>query len=47
VTAVAVWDHEPTDDELLASRLAAGWEPTPTAMKDGDVILGNACRVRR
>jgi hypothetical protein len=49
VTAVAVWDHSPTPDELLEARLARGWEPTPTAMQDGgDQILGHAaCAVRR
>ncbi|MDC0715749.1 hypothetical protein [Nannocystis bainbridge] len=42
MTAVAVWDHAPTADELLAARVAAGWRPTPTATRDGDVILGHA-----
>jgi hypothetical protein len=45
VTAVAVWDHAPTADELLDARLASGWTPTATAMRDGDRILGHAaCR---
>ncbi|PCC67775.1 hypothetical protein SAMN02745121_02411 [Nannocystis exedens] len=42
MTAVAVWDHAPTADELLAARVAAGWRPTPTATREGDVILGHA-----
>ena len=42
MTAVAVWDHRPTAQELLAARVAAGWQPTPTATRDGDVILGYA-----
>jgi hypothetical protein len=42
VTAVAVWHHRPTADELLEARVAAGWRPTPTAMRDGDVVLGHA-----
>ncbi len=42
MTAVAVWDHLPGAQELLAARLAAGWRPTPTATVDGDVILGYA-----
>ncbi len=42
VTAVAVWNQRPTADELLEARLARGWSPTPTAMKDGHVILGHA-----
>jgi hypothetical protein len=40
--AVAIWDHRPTADELLAARLARGWVPTPTATRDGDVVLGHA-----
>ncbi|MFO0550129.1 MAG: hypothetical protein U0271_17175 [Polyangiaceae bacterium] len=47
MTAVAVWDHLPTPDELLAARLASGWTPTPTAMKDGARVLGfAACQVK-
>jgi hypothetical protein len=42
VTAVAVWDHLPTADELLADRLARGWSPTPTSTREGDVVLGHA-----
>jgi hypothetical protein len=42
VTAVAVWDHKPTADELLAARLARGWHPTATATVEGKVILGHA-----
>jgi hypothetical protein len=45
VTAVAVWDHAPTADELLAARVAAGWRPTPTPTREGDVILGHASRL--
>ena len=48
VAAVAVWDHRPTDDELLAARLERGWSPTATPTVDGDVILGHAaCLVGR
>jgi len=32
LTAVAVWSHEPTADELLAARLERGWTPTPTSL---------------
>jgi hypothetical protein len=42
VTAVAVWSHRPTADELLAARLERGWRPTPTATRDGPQILGHA-----
>jgi hypothetical protein len=37
-----VWDHLPSADELLAARVAAGWQPTPTATRSGAVILGHA-----
>jgi hypothetical protein len=42
VTAVAVWDHEPDADELLARRVTRGWKPTPTAMREGPRVLGHA-----
>lgn len=45
MTAVAVWDHRPDAAELLAARLAAGWTPTPTATRSGDVVLGYAACV--
>lgn len=45
MTAVAVWDHRPRAQELLDARIAAGWYPTPTATRDGDVILGYAACV--
>jgi len=48
VTAVAVWDHSPSADELLDKRLAGGWLPTPTWLREGDVILGHAaCLTKR
>ncbi|HEX6625212.1 MAG TPA: hypothetical protein VF064_15980 [Pyrinomonadaceae bacterium] len=37
-----MWDHLPSADEILAGRLAAGWQPTPSALKDGDRVLGHA-----
>jgi hypothetical protein len=45
VTAVAVWDHRPTDRELLDARLARGWQPTPSGLKGGDKVLGYAACV--
>jgi hypothetical protein len=45
VTAVAVWDHRPTDRELLDARLARGWKPTPSGLKEGDKVLGYAACV--
>ena len=45
MTAVAVWDHMPGARELLDARLAAGWRPTPTATREGEVILGYAACV--
>jgi hypothetical protein len=40
--AVAVWDHAPDADELLAKRLANGWHPTPSILQAGETILGHA-----
>lgn len=46
--AVAIWDHEPDPDALLAKRLERGWRPRASEMRDGDVILGHAAScVRR
>jgi hypothetical protein len=42
VTAVAVWGHRPTPQELLEARLSRGWRPTPTATRQGSQILGYA-----
>jgi hypothetical protein len=42
VTAVAVWGHQPTAQQLLDARIHRGWKPTPTAMKDGERVLGFA-----
>jgi hypothetical protein len=43
--AVAIFNHEPAPIELLERRIERGWRPTPTATRDGDVILGYAaCR---
>jgi hypothetical protein len=48
VTAVAVWDHRPTKDELLDARLEKGWQPTPTTLREGEQILGfTSCVIRR
>jgi len=40
-----VWDHRPTADELLETRVAAGWRPTPTDLVDGPQVLGHACKL--
>jgi hypothetical protein len=45
VAAVAVWDHRPTDRELLDARLARGWKPVPSGLKGGDRVLGYAACV--
>jgi hypothetical protein len=42
ILSVAVWDHEPSAEELLARRIERGWRPTPTATRDGRVVLGFA-----
>jgi hypothetical protein len=44
--AVAMWDHKPSADEILDHRIADGWVPTPSRMREGEVVLGHAaCRV--
>ncbi len=40
--AVAIWDHRPTPAELLAERVAHGWRPVATALKEGERVLGYA-----
>ena len=40
--AVAVWNHRPSADELLAARMQRGWRPTPTDTRAGPVIMGHA-----
>ncbi|MFT3769459.1 MAG: hypothetical protein QM820_28815 [Minicystis sp.] len=47
MTAVAVWSHRPTADELLEARLTRGWTPTPTGTRDGPKILGHAACLAR
>jgi hypothetical protein len=42
VLGVSVWDHRPTADEILADRLARGWKPTASALREGDVVVGHA-----
>ncbi|MGH9856900.1 MAG: hypothetical protein ACRD4B_03550 [Acidobacteriota bacterium] len=47
VTAIAIWDHRPTADELLTVRLNEGWRPTPSKLKDGDRVIGHAACLER
>ncbi|MBI5512156.1 MAG: hypothetical protein HY909_00220 [Deltaproteobacteria bacterium] len=42
MTAVAVWSARPDAEALLRARLAGGWSPTPTRLKDGPAVLGYA-----
>src|SRR5262245_19109506 len=42
VNAIGIWDHAPTADELLSTRMNEGWRPTPSSLQDGDRILGHA-----
>ena len=42
ITAVAVWNHQPSASELLDARFARGWKPTPSDLRDGERILGYA-----
>ena len=45
--AVAVWPHKPSCAELLHKRLAEGWQPTASRLKEGAKVLGYAaCLVR-
>ena len=44
--AVAILDHQPNAAELLEARLARGWRPTPSQLKEGARVLGYAaCEV--
>lgn len=45
MTAVAVFDHRPDAAELLARRLERGWRPTPSALREGERVLGYAACV--
>jgi hypothetical protein len=42
LTAVAVWAHKPTPDELLARRVAIGYVPQCSLLKEGPRVLGHA-----
>lgn len=43
---ISVWDHRPDAAEILDMRLQTGWQPTPSLLKDGDVVLGYAACVK-
>ena len=43
--SVSVWDHRPTNEELLGKRLERGWRPTPSRLQSGDAVLGYAACV--
>ena len=45
MTAVAVFDRAPTAADLLQARLARGWRPTASALKEGARVLGYAACV--
>jgi hypothetical protein len=40
-----VWDHRPTADELLDARVAAGWTPRTSSLREGERVLGHACKL--
>ena len=42
MVAVAIWDHQPANQELLDKRLGNGWEPTPSAVNHKKEVLGYA-----
>jgi hypothetical protein len=43
--AVAILDHQPDANGLLQARLARGWRPTPSQLKEGERVLGYAACV--
>jgi len=43
--AVAVWDHAPSEEELLRARVDGGWWPTATATRGGEIVMGYAARL--
>jgi hypothetical protein len=45
VQKVSVWDHKPEAAEVLEKRLATGWKPTVSHLKEGDVVEGYAACV--
>jgi hypothetical protein len=45
VRTVSVWDHRPDAGEILDGRLAAGWAPTPSQLREGTVVQGYAACV--
>ena len=48
IFSVSVWDHRPSPDELLKSRLDRGWMPTASELQDGPAVLGHAaCAVAK
>ncbi|MBL8150533.1 MAG: hypothetical protein JNN15_11460 [Blastocatellia bacterium] len=42
VKSLSVWDQIPTAEEILKTRLAEGWSPTPSELKSGKRVLGYA-----
>ena len=42
---VSVWDHKPSPQEVLEKRLSAGWQPTPSQLRDGEAVEGYAACV--
>ena len=42
MVAVAIWDHQPANQELLDKRLANGWKLTPSAINHNEEVLGYA-----
>lgn len=45
--AVAIWPSLPSADELLSARLARGWTPTPSLLREGEKVLGYAACMKR
>jgi hypothetical protein len=47
VRGVAAWERRPSADDLLRDRVARGWKPTASLLKEGEKVIGHACTVAR
>jgi len=45
--AVAIWDYNPLDDEILTACIEQGFKPIPTETVNGPVIMGYACKLQQ
>jgi len=42
---LSVWELKPGADAMLQARVARGWKPTPSSLRDGERVLGHACKL--